>query len=66
MNWKWVAGVAAAGILAGGMWMSRSAQARATKPSLVVTTQDNQIVFMQSERYASCVVVTKRADPAGK
>ena len=66
MNWKWVVGIAAVGVLGSGMWMSRSAQTRASRPSLVVTTQDNQIVFMQSERYASCVIVTKRADPAGK
>jgi len=66
MNWKGLAGLAAVGILAGGMWMSRSAQGRASKPTLLVTTQDNQIVFMQSEIYSSCVIMTKRADPAGK
>ena len=66
MNWKWLAGLAAVGILVGGMWMSRSAQGRASKPSLLVTTQDNRVVFMQSELYTTCVIMTKRADPAGK
>ena len=66
MNWKWFAGTATIGLLLAGMWLSKHSQGHAAAPALLVTTQDNRITFMPSERYTStCVMITKTVKPAG-
>jgi hypothetical protein len=64
MNWKWFAGTATIGLLLIGMWLSKYSQSRAATPALLVTTQDNRVIFMPSERSTpTCVMITRTVKP---